>query len=94
MRVTLAALASEQTKLRSFDTPVTVQIRPSRGGLQGEHCYTTDTYALRNMLTRRTDLSGLDIDGFMSQLRTGSGARLSGVELNDQTLREVGYFVD
>ncbi len=93
MRVTLAALASERHSSRSYDVPVLVQVQPSRG-MQGQHSYKTDTYALRSMLKRRTDLSGLAIDGFISQLKSASGARLSGVELNDQTLREIGYFVD
>lgn len=93
MRVTLAALASERSTHRSFDVPVTVQIRPSRG-MQGNHCYTTDSYQLRSMLKRDTDLSGVAIDSFMTQLKSASTARLSGVELGDATLREIGYFVD
>ena len=93
MRVTVAAQASDQPTHRSLDVPVTVQIRPSCG-MPGEHSYRTDSYALRNMLKRRTDLSGVDIDCFMTQLRTCAGARLFRVELNDQTLREIGYFID
>ena len=62
--------------------------------MSGEHCYTTDNHALRSMLKRNTELSGVAIDAFMSQLNGGSGARLSGVELNDQTLQEIGYFID
>lgn len=93
MRVTLAALACERSTSRSYTVPVTVQIRPSRG-MNGEHLYMTDSHALLSMLKRQTDLSGFILDGFLSQLRSNITARLSGVELNDHTLREIGYFVD
>ena len=93
MRVNIAALTRDQQADRSFSIPVTVQIRPSRG-VAGEHLYTTDAHTLLNMLKRRTELSGCVLDGFMSQLKMASSARLSGVELNDNTLREIGYFID
>ncbi len=92
MRVSLAALASQQYS-RSFDIPVSVQVRPSRG-MPGEHHYTTNSSNLRSMLKRQTDLSGVAIDRFMSDLRSSATARLSGVELNDRTLKEIGFFVD
>lgn len=92
MRVSLAALAT-QHQSRSYDIPVSVQVRPSRG-MTGEHHYTTDSSSLRNMLKRQTDLSLLAIDRFMTDLRASSTARLSGVELNDRTLKEIGFFVD
>jgi hypothetical protein len=92
MRVSLAALASEPLQ-RTFQVPVSVQVRPSRG-MSGEHHYMTDSSTLRNMLKRQTDLSGPAIDRFMSDLRSASTARLSGVELNDRTLKEIGFFVD
>ena len=92
MRVSLAALAS-QHQSRSFDIPVSVQVRPSRG-MTGEHQYLTNSSNLRSMLKRQTDLSGVAIDRFMDDLRASSTARLSGVELNDRTLKEIGFFVD
>lgn len=92
MRVSLAALASEPLQ-RSFQVPVNVQVRPSRG-MFGEHHYMTDSASLRNMLRRHTDLSTPAIDRFMSDLRSASTARLSGIELNDRTLKEIGFFVD
>lgn len=92
MRVSLAALASNPQS-RSFELPVAVRVRPSRG-MVGEHHYTTDSITLRNMLKRQTDLSGIVIDRFMTELRSSATARLSGVELNDRTLKEIGFFVD
>lgn len=92
MRVSLAALAS-QHQSRSYDIPVAVRVRPSRG-MTAEHHYTTDSSSLRNMLRRQTDLSGIDIDRFMTELRSSATARISGVELNDRTLKEIGFFVD
>ena len=93
MRVNVAALASDQQIHNSFALPVTVTIRPSYG-VPGEHCYMTETYALRTMLKRSTELSGIVIDGFMAQLKAGLDARLPPVDLNDRILREIGYFID
>ena len=93
MRFALAAVASDQHAHRLFDVPVTVKIRPSCG-IPGEHSYMTGSSALRSMLKRNTELSGVMIDGFMTQLKSGVNARLPVVELNDRTLRDIGYFVD
>ena len=93
MRFALAAVPSGSQSRRSLDVPVTVLIRPSRG-VAGEHSYKTDSYALRDMLKRNTELSGLIIDGFMTQLKAGLGARIPAVELSDRTLQDIGYFVD
>ena len=93
MRFNLAALACERHSSSSYSVPVTVQIKPSRG-MPGEHLYVTDSHALVSMLKRKTDLSGLVLDGFVSQLRSASSAKISGVELNDHTLKEIGYFLD
>ncbi len=93
MRFNLAASAYTGQNSRPLDVPVTVLIRPSRG-VPGNHTYVTDAYALLRMLKRTTELSSLVIDGFMKQLKSASAARLSAVELSDQTLREIGYFVD
>ena len=92
MRVSLAALASHNQS-RSYDIPVAVQVKPSRG-MVGEHHYNTDSSSLRNLLKRQTDLSGVAIDRFMTELRASSTARLSGVEMSDRTLKEIGFFVD
>ena len=93
MRMNLAATACERRSNRPFDLPVTVSLSPSRG-VSGAHSYTTDSYALGRLLRRTTDLSSVAIDDFMTKIKAGSGARLFRVELNDQTLRDVGYFVD
>lgn len=92
MRFNLAALASDQYARGSYLMPLTVKIKPSRG-VAGEHLYATDSRALLTML-KRTDLSGYMLDEFTNQLRSEHSARLSGVELNDHALREIGYFVD
>ena len=92
MRFNLAALANEQSARGSYLLPLTVKIKPSRG-IMGEHLYSTDSRALLTML-KRTDLSGYMLDEFTTTLRSEHSARLSGVELNDHALREIGYFVD
>lgn len=92
MRVSLAALAADHAP-RSYDIPVNVRVKPSRG-MAGEHLYSTDSSSLRSLLRRQTDLSGVAIDRFMSELRSSTTARLSGVEMSDRTLKEIGFFVD
>lgn len=93
MRFTLAALPSANRPLRPSDKPLTVQLKPSYG-VPGEHSYQTDSFSLRSMLKRHTELSGLAITTFMRQIEEGITARLAGVELNDRVLREIGYFLD
>lgn len=93
MRVTLAAAASDQPNQRRFDIPVTVLVRSARGA-SGEYSYSTDSYTLSRLLRRKTELPGTVVDTFIRQLKFNSSARLPGVELNDSTLREIGYLTD
>ncbi len=93
MRVNVAASSLGQDAHRSSVLPVTVQIRPSRG-VPGSHSFVTDSRRLLQLLLRDTDLSSSVLDSFETALRFSSSARLSGVDLDDRTLREVGYFID
>lgn len=93
MRVNLTALISEQPPKNPSAMPVKVRIRPFRG-MPADHSYMTDSRTLVRMLSNRTDLSGGALDKFETDLRFASAARLFGIELNDQTLREVGFFLD
>ena len=73
--------------------PLTLTIRPSCG-LPGDYKYATDSSALLKMLRRETDLPASVIGNFESKLYGQMESRLLGVELNDRTLEEIGYFVD
>jgi hypothetical protein len=46
------------------------------------------------MLHRKTDLSFDTLNRFEGEMYSYPCARLSGVEMNDETLTEIGYFID
>lgn len=73
--------------------PVSLMIRPACG-LPGDYAYATDSQTLLSMLKQQTDLPAPVLDRFMSDLRHGPSARLWAVELDDRTLRKIGYFLD
>lgn len=73
--------------------PVSLTLRPACG-LPGEYSFSTDTTSLFRMLHRQTDLPESVIQRFETTLAVTSNARLLAVELSDQTLTQIGYFVD
>ena len=93
MRVNLISQTSTKFAHGATTIPLTLTIRPSCG-VPGDYQYTTDSSALLRMLRRETDLPAIVIGKFESKLYDESESRLLGVELNDRTLTEIGYFVD
>ena len=73
--------------------PLSLTIRPACG-LPGDYHYRTDSAALLKMLRKHTDLSAFVIENFEKNLCRSVNARLLGVELSEQVLREIGYFID
>jgi hypothetical protein len=61
--------------------------------LPGDYSYTTSSESLRRML-RRTDLPSTVLEKFERGIWGPKGANLPGVEMSEQTLTEIGYFVD
>jgi hypothetical protein len=53
-----------------------------------------DSGALLRLLRRETDLPGYVLEGFERKLRLPVGARLTGVELSESVLTDIGYFID
>ncbi|MGA7655045.1 MAG: hypothetical protein WCF17_14535 [Terracidiphilus sp.] len=53
-----------------------------------------DSATLLRLLRRQTDLPGYVLEGFEAKLRLPIGARLTGVELSDSVLTDIGYFID
>lgn len=93
MRVNLISQTSTKFAPGATTIPLTLTIRPSCG-VPGDYQYATDSSALLRMLRRETDLPASVIGKFESKLYDESESRLLGVELNDRTLTEIGYFVD
>lgn len=84
---------------RSMGGPTTgpvqlsLTIRPSCG-LPGDYEFPTDSTSLIRMLRSQTDLPGTVLQRFEDDLNSGVSPRLLGVELNDDVLTKIGYFVD
>ncbi len=92
MRVNLFANVSSQSP-EAGPSPVMLTIKPACG-LPGTYEYKTDSAALLNMLHRRTDLNGSVLSQFRKNLMSSNTVRLLGVDIKDQALEEIGYFID
>jgi hypothetical protein len=72
---------------------VSLTIRPACG-LPGEYQYPTDSASLLRLLHKQTDLPESVLERFEGNLTLCRSAKLLGVELSDQVLTKIGYFVD
>ena len=93
MRVNLITKSSGQIKPGTASLSLSLKIRPACG-LPGEYEYNTDSASLVWMLRRQTDLPASVIERFEERMHTAFNAHLLGVELSDNVLTEIGYFVD
>lgn len=93
MRVNLITYALVSTRSATESFPVNLTIRPACG-LPGDYSFSTDTASLFHMLKRQTDLPETVLERFRTSLTASSTAKLMGVELNEQTLTQIGYFID
>jgi len=93
MRVNLISEWSSTALPVDGAIPLSLTIRPACG-LPGEYICPTDSTTLLRMLRQRTDLPSSVLMRFQGDLFATSRARLLAVELNDQVLMEIGYFVD
>jgi hypothetical protein len=73
--------------------PLSLTLRPSRG-LPGDYTCSTDCDQLLTLLRRGTTLSRQALKQFHADLKTCKMARLLAVEVKDEVLTEIGYFVD
>jgi len=72
---------------------VILRISPSRP-VPGDYTCSHDGDRLMKMLRKNTDLPTSVLERFKSEMCRPSGGRLLGVDLDDQALKEVGYFID
>lgn len=93
MRVNLITRPSHTSATAAGTIPLTLTIRPACG-LPGDYELSMDSGALLRLLRKQTDLPGYILEGFAAKLRLPVGARLSGVELSERVLTDIGYFVD
>ena len=72
---------------------ISLTVKPACG-LPGEFSLTMDSTSLLRLLRRETELPSSVLEKFAADLFSPKGARLLGVDIPDQTLTEIGYFVD
>jgi hypothetical protein len=90
MNIRARAVASPGSNLS--EDRITLPLRPA-ASLPGDYSFITNGDSLRRML-RRTDLPSTVLDRFESGIWSPKGANLPGVEISDDTLTQIGYFVD
>ncbi len=92
MRVNLITHALNSSRSGAGNFPISLTIRPACG-LPGEYNYPTDSASLMRML-QQTELPSTVLERFKFKLCSTESARLLGVDLSDQVLTKIGYFVD
>jgi hypothetical protein len=93
MRMNLSTRPSGPSASWAGTVPLTLTIRPACG-IPGDYECSTDSAALLRLLRRQTDLPGYVLEGFEAKLHLPIGARLTGVEMSDSVLTDIGYFID
>jgi hypothetical protein len=93
MRVHLSAQALPGHVLAADPSPVLLTIR-SVHWLWSHAEHRTTAPDLLTLLRRRTDVNALALDRFQNELSKGQSARLADVELNDEVLERLGFFLD
>lgn len=91
MRMNLITQTSGQPNAGTISLSLT--LRPACG-LPGDYQYPTDSTSLIRLLRAQTDLPGTVLQRFEDDLHAGFSARLLGVELSDQVLTNIGYYID
>ena len=93
MRVNLTTQLTNRSESVAGTIPISLTIRPACG-LPGDYEYRTDSAALLRLLSQQTDLPSHVLQSFELKLRSAAGARLTGVELSESVLTNIGYFID
>jgi hypothetical protein len=93
MKVNLSTRPSRQLAFPAGTIPLMMTIRPACG-LPGDYERPMEGEALMRLLRQRTDLPGYILDGFERNVRSLADARLRGIELSENVLTDIGYFID
>ncbi len=93
MRMNLFVRHSETSEESATSILLSLTIRPSCG-IPGDYQFKTTSASLMRMLHKKTDLSFDALKSFEGEVYSYPCARLMGVEMSDETLTEIGYFID
>jgi hypothetical protein len=92
MRVNIRA-RSPQQQANDFRTlPLAVTIENSRG-IKANYQHATTAAELLHLLDKRTDLNAAVLDRFREELKFTHTAKLSDIEMSDDVLEAIGFFV-
>jgi hypothetical protein len=72
--------------------PLFVTIETARG-LRANYQHSTTAQELLDLLDKRTDLNAAVLDRFREELRFSQSAKLSDVEMSEELLETLGFFV-
>lgn len=91
MRMNLITHASNAPAAGNI--PISLTLKPACG-LPGDYEFPTDSTSLIRLLRSQTDLPGTVLQRFEDELHAGYQPKLLGVELSEQLLTNIGYFID
>ena len=72
--------------------PLFVTIETARG-LAANYQHSTTAQELLDLLDKRTDLNAAVLDRFREELRFSQQAKLSDVEMSEELLEKLGFFI-
>jgi hypothetical protein len=88
----IQARAPRQLSQDFRSLPLFVTIETARG-LAANYQHSTTAQELFELLDKRTDLNAAVLDRFREELRFSQKAELSDVELSEDLLEKIGFFV-
>jgi hypothetical protein len=92
MRVNIRARLPHQQASDFRTLPLAVTIENSRG-LKANYQHATTAAELLHLLDKRTDLNAAVLDRFREELRFTHVAKLSDIEMSDEVLEQIGFFI-
>jgi hypothetical protein len=92
MRVNIRARLPQQNGSDFRTLPVAVTIETARG-LKANYQHATTAAELLLLLDKRTDLNAAVLDRFREELKFTHAAKLSNIEMSEEVLDDIGFFV-
>jgi hypothetical protein len=92
MRVNIRARSPQQQASDFRTLPLAVTIENSRG-IKANYQHATTAAELLHLLDKRTDLNAAVLDRFREELKFTHTAKLSDIEMSDEVLEAIGFFV-
>ena len=92
MRVNIRARSPHQQASDFRSLPLSVTIENSRG-VKANYQHATTAAELLHLLDKRTDLNAAVLDRFREELKFTHVAKLSDIEMSDEVLEAIGFFI-